>query len=237
MTGWSIHRYSLQSGIEQFDDIIVSERLVKIVSDGREIGSSWCSPMHLDELAVGILLSSGKITQVDELAGIKVDEKNQVVYVTLRTPASGTEKPAGEELQDVKIYAQDVLDLMRQLLQSSQLHRNTGGVQVAGLGQGNQLLVYREDIGRHNAVDKLLGHCLLHGIPTGDKVLVLSGRVPSEIMIKAIRMGVKCLVSRSAVTDEACRMAREQGITLLGFTRGPRFNIYSGVDRIIVEEK
>lgn len=237
VTGWGIHRYGPQSGIERFDDILISELLVKIVSDGRELGSSWCSPMHLDELAVGFLLTSGKITRADELTGIKVDEENQVVYVDLRTLDPRAEKSAEKKPQDVKIYAQDVLDLMKQLLQSSQLHRDTGGVHTVALGQGNQLLIYREDIGRHNAVDKVLGYCLLHGISIEDKVLVLSGRVSSEIMSKAIRMGVKCLVSRSAVTDEACRMAREQGITLLGFTRGARFNIYSGIDRIIVEEE
>lgn len=92
-----------------------------------------------------------------------------------------------------------------------------------------------EDIGRHNAVDKIFGYCFLNNIELKDKIMVFSGRVSTEILIKVARMGIPILVSRSAPTDLAINMADELGVTVVGFTRGERMNVYTHPERIRLE--
>jgi FdhD protein len=123
---------------------------------------------------------------------------------------------------------------MAEFRRRSELHRQTGGVHAAALADRNGLLVFREDIGRHNAVDKVIGAYLLAGNCFEDKLLLSSGRLSSEILHKAAACSVPILVSRSAPTDRCVALARERSITLIGFARGRRMNIYSRGERIAV---
>jgi FdhD protein len=91
-----------------------------------------------------------------------------------------------------------------------------------------------EDIGRHNAVDKVFGRCFLEEVPTADKLMVFSGRVSSEILIKIARLGISILIARGAPTDLALEMAKELGVTVVGFARGDKLNIYTHGYRIKV---
>ena len=109
---------------------------------------------------------------------------------------------------------------------SSQTFKQTGGVHSAGLADNQQLLFRFEDIGRHNAVDKVIGQAFLQQIDLSDKCLLLSGRIAAEILIKAARNGIPFLLSRSAPTLKAVEMAEEIGLTVIGFARGQRFNLY-----------
>jgi FdhD protein len=107
-------------------------------------------------------------------------------------------------------------------------------VHSAALCTEDKILLFYEDIGRHNAIDKILGRCLLESIPTRDRIMITSGRVSSEIISKVINAEIPFLISSSAPTSESIKLARVFGVTLIGFVRGERFNIYSNEWRVKV---
>ena len=118
------------------------------------------------------------------------------------------------------------------LEEASGLFKRTGGVHCAALADADGFLAYEEDISRHAAVEKLAGACLEAGISMKNRILVFSGRVPGDIVQMASDMGCGLIIARSAPTALACDMARERGITLIGFARGGAFNVYSCPHRI-----
>ncbi len=124
---------------------------------------------------------------------------------------------------------------MEEFRKHSEIHRQTGGVHAAALADHTGMLVFREDIGRHNAVDKVIGAYLVQGSSFHDKLLLTSGRLSSEILQKAEACCLPIVVSRGAPTDRSVALARERNITLIGFARGRRMNIYSAEQRIMVE--
>ena len=142
--------------------------------------------------------------------------------------------PAGSTMVEgrMQVASSSISSLMEEFRGRSQLHRKTGGVHAAALADANGLLVFREDIGRHNAVDKVIGASLAQGNDFGDKLLLTSGRLSSEILHKAASCDLPIVVSRSAPTDRCVDLARERNVTLIGFARGRRMNVYSGEQRI-----
>jgi FdhD protein len=128
-----------------------------------------------------------------------------------------------------------ISDFMEEFRKRSEIHRQTGGVHAAALADHTGVLVFREDIGRHNAVDKVIGAYLVKENSFKDRILLTSGRLSSEILQKVQRCRLPIVVSRSAPTDRSVALARERNITLIGFARGRRMNIYSGEERILVE--
>jgi len=123
---------------------------------------------------------------------------------------------------------------MVQAQRRSGLFKTTGGVHSSALCTGNEIMFFREDIGRHNTVDKLIGRCFLDGIDTSDKILLTTGRISSEILVKAAKMGVPLIASRSAPTDLALRYAAELGVTVAAFVRNQRMNIYTHPERVVL---
>jgi FdhD protein len=121
---------------------------------------------------------------------------------------------------------------MKEFLSGAETFKATGGTHIAALSDGAKILFTSEDIGRHNAIDKILGRCFLRGVETRDKLILCSGRMSSEIVQKALRNGIPVVVSRSAPTSLAIDTARRFGITLAGFARGERMNVYSYPARI-----
>jgi FdhD protein len=117
-------------------------------------------------------------------------------------------------------------------MQSAKIHDLTRGTHCSALADTGKIIASREDIGRHNTIDMLGGYCLLNGIDCADKVLLTTGRVSSEIIVKACRIGAPLIISHSAATSRAVILAGEMGITLVGYVRGGRFKIYAGGHRI-----
>jgi FdhD protein len=133
---------------------------------------------------------------------------------------------------DLALCAEEIVRTVREAHRRSRLYQETGGVHNAALCKGGGVIFFSEDIGRHNALDKVIGLALLAGLPREDTLVVTSGRISSAVVAKMVRAKVPVLVSRSAPTSEAARLAEAFGITLIGFARGARFNVYSNSRRI-----
>jgi FdhD protein len=246
-----------EEGERHADDIVVREFPLTIILNNEELVTLLCTPTHLDYLAIGFLTSEGLLKSKDEIKKITVDEQRGVV----RVETEKENKQAGELVfkrlitsgcgrgasfysaadvigqikveSQTKISAVEVFELVREFQHRSQIFRTTGGVHSAALCDTKNILVFSEDIGRHNAIDKIFGECILKGIPTDGRVIITSGRVSSEILLKAAKRNIPLLVSKSAPTDIGVKLAGDMGITLIGFVRGKRMNVYANDWRVV----
>jgi FdhD protein len=137
----------------------------------------------------------------------------------------------------IEISPQQVFHLMKKLSERSTLYKLTHGVHNAALCTPDKMEIFQFDLGRHNAVDKLFGQCLLEKIPLMDKIMVTSGRVSSEILNKVCQMGCPILISRSAPTDRAIQLAEEAGMTMIARVRGNKMTIYTHPGRVLKESE
>ncbi len=225
-----IDSFSMEKGLWSHEDFMVVEQAFKLFIGGVYTHTLYCCPDDMEELVVGNLASQGIITHAAQVESISINGQSIEVQIKNHEPAVVREI---ESKDGLFCYAGDALELMRQHLDSSELHKITGGVHLMSLARGSQILATRQDVGRHNALDKLFGYCLLNQIDIQDKILLSSGRVSHEIIQKVVSMGIKIVVSRAAVTSLGAQVALDNGITVLGFTRGSRFNIYSHPKRIL----
>ncbi|MCL6612462.1 MAG: formate dehydrogenase accessory sulfurtransferase FdhD [Peptococcaceae bacterium] len=239
-------------------DEVVREFPVTVFVNDEELATLVCTPDSLEELAAGFLYGEGILSGPGDLKNIKVNHQDGLVWVETATPvpAAGNFlkryittccgkgrasfyfvndargiKPL--ETEGFKITLENIRSLMAALEARAGLFRSTGGAHGAALCSPEGIIAFYEDVGRHNAVDKVAGHCFLKGIPLSDKAVALTGRVSSEILIKAARMGVPMIISRSAPTDLALQLAGELGVTVAGFVRGNRVNLYTHPERVI----
>jgi FdhD protein len=224
-----IHRYSPEKGIEEFRDVIINEDCFKVYVNEVFHKDICCTPSHLDELIIGHLLMERQVSSSSDITKIEINNNTINVSVISQPPIQNYI----ENNADIHCPAAKLNWLMQAHLNISILHKQTGGVHVMSLANQEGLLVSREDIGRHNAVDKLYGYCSLNGISCSDKIFLSSGRVSHEIIQKLVAMGIQLVVSRAAVTSLAQEIAEKAGITVLGFARGERFNIYTHPQRIL----
>ncbi|WP_031517958.1 formate dehydrogenase accessory sulfurtransferase FdhD [Desulfofalx alkaliphila] len=247
----------VDSAISQEEDKVVTEIPVTLFLNGDEFVTLVCSPQYLKELAVGFLCSEGILQQPSDLHDISVDEEEGIIHVSANagqaekrflkryiTSCCGRGRSSFYFVNDAKsmsvvdsttfVTPRHIWQLSTDLEEQSTLFKETGGVHNAALCTADQVVVFFEDIGRHNAVDKIFGHCFLNNIPFDDKIMVFSGRISSEILIKVAKMGLPILVSRSAPTALAVEMAVELGLTVVGFARGKRLNIYANPWRVVI---
>lgn len=146
--------------------------------------------------------------------------------------AADAQHPAKVE-SDVTISPGEVLALVKEFDTRSEMYQNTNGVHSAALCDNKHILVFCNDLGRHNAIDKVFGECILKGIPTKDRMVITSGRTPSEMVLKVARGKVPILISVSVPTDLSMRMANDLCVTIIGFVRGRKMNIYTGHLRVV----
>jgi FdhD protein len=252
----SIMRFDGQGFYEQEDDIAVEFPLT-VMLDGQEFATMVCTPADMEELVVGFLASEGVIRRYDEIKSLTIDDSKGFAYVELVTKqemqnhhhskrfigsccGKGRQfyfyndmKTAKTVMSKTTITGQDCQRLMTLMQESSSHFQQTGGVHNSALCSKEGIIVSRTDIGRHNALDKLFGYCLMNHIPLKDKIIVFSGRISSEVLLKAAKIGVGIVLSKSAPTNLALDLAEELGITAVGFIRGQGFNVYTHQDRIM----
>ena len=245
-----------EQGRSETDDIIVRELPLTIILNNRELVTLLCSPTDLKYLAIGCLFCEGLLKSKDEIKKITVDDKRGVVWVETEEEkglageplfkpliASGGGKGASfystADVQDlakvesqIRVSPHDVFTLVEEFVQRSQVFKATGGVHCAALCHTKGILAFSEDIGRHNAIDKIFGECILSDIPTDDHIIITSGRISSEILLKVAKRNIPILISKSAPTNLGVRLADDLGVTLIGFVRGKRMNVYTNGWRV-----
>lgn len=236
---------------------VTAERPIRIFLNGDPVAVSQGSPYGLHELAVGYLLSEGLIADRDRLVEVDADVDNAEVYVASgeqaedgyvplhRVTSAGCAQSAllcrgahvgePEPLQMRGCFDADALLSCMEELCGRSPRRNTGEcVHACGLAASGvpSLLLVREDIGRHNAMDKLIGQAWLDRAEVGDKALFITGRISCEMALKAHRAGCPVLVSRKSATDQAVRQAQQLGVTLVSHCRDGGMQVLSCSERI-----
>ncbi len=225
---------------------LLREMPLTLFVDGKELVTIQCTPSKLNCLVVGFLHLERLISSIDDIGLLRVCEEDNVaevrtnrgdvVFPARRTLTSGcgggTALDADwESLPEVRstftLESGQVLSLSRGLQDAATLYRQSGGVHTSALADSTGLIAVAEDVGRHNTIDKIHGECLLTGISTRDRALFTTGRISSEMLTKAVKMAVPIVVSRSAPTDRSVQIAREKGITIIGYARGSRMSIYT----------
>lgn len=224
-----------------------SEMALAIYVNRQELVTILCTPTKLNFLVLGFLYAEGIISGLGDVANMRVCEEESLADVTLsnseyelptqRTLTSGcgggaTFKTQGQKVEsDLVATPKEVLSLMKQLQDQMVLYRLCGGVHASALSDTKKLLVVAEDIGRHNTLDKIQGECLLRGLRTRDRLLLSTGRISSEMLLKAAKMQAPVVVSRHSPTGSAVSLARDLGITLVGHASGSRLSVYSHPER------
>ncbi|HEY5541166.1 MAG TPA: formate dehydrogenase accessory sulfurtransferase FdhD [Coriobacteriia bacterium] len=233
-----------------------SETPITIYLNDTEIATTQATPHDLEDLAAGFLLSEGLLTDRDALLSIDVDARRGLVWVTSteEVPANQSERTryltsgcgrgvtfasVGDArgltpiTSEMRVGADELYDLIGDMARRAEMYRDSGGVHACGLAREGKLAIVREDVGRHNALDKVLGRAWLDRIPTGDAILLSTGRLSYEMTVKAAKSRVPVAVSRSAVTDLAADVADGLHITLVGYARGGKLTVYTAPERIV----
>ncbi len=242
-------RKHTDGSFEDMEDLVALEQKVRILVNGKEIISLYCTPHMVKELVVGLLMTEGiirgnwcadrmSILFGDEIL-VDVPAEGEVVAEG-KTITSGCvggvtfeRKADGEPIKDpFTIDRNSLRYIFNDFQVRSELYKLTGCVHSAALSDGKVIVCFAEDIGRHNAVDKVIGYAILENIPLSGKILLASGRISSEISSKCSRWGIPILATRTAPTNLAVEIAERRGVTVVGFVRGHRFNVYTHPERI-----
>lgn len=237
-----------------------SEQPITLYMNDVEVATVQATPKDLEEMAVGFLVAEGLMTDREAFVSVDADHKRGMVYVTTlesvpddmvyktRYVTSGCGKGVtfssvgharglDKIASKVEVPAEQIYELMTEMSRHAEQYRDTGGTHACGLARDGELALVREDVGRHNALDKLLGRAWLDRVPTEDAVLLSTGRISYEMAVKAAKSRVPVVVSRTSVTDLAADIANDLGITLVGYARGGKLVVFTNSDRIRLPEE
>jgi len=250
-----VRRITKEGDISCIDEAVAREYLVTIFLNGQELVTLLCSPDNPGYLAAGFLSSEGLLKSKTEIKKMEVDDWMGTVrietegdiepdsrFFSKRLLTSGcgggatfynVDDAATQKVESqMKISADEIFALVKEFQRGSKLYLETHGVHSAALCDTKSRLIFSEDIGRHNAIDKIFGKCLLEGIATEDRVMISSGRLSSEILHKVAKKQIPIIISISAPTSLGVRVADNVGITLIGSVRGKKMNIYTNSWRV-----
>lgn len=244
---------STESGPDQgeaYSGETIVEKPVSLTVNGEVWLTFMCTPVDLEALAAGFLFNEGVITDRSEVASVHVCGRGDNVDVWLHHPVeqpSRWRRTSGctggftsvegrlpsPSLNGACLNPEQVCSLIGELLENQELYRRTGGVHTSALSDGERILFTADDIGRHNTLDKLAGRCLLEGIQLERRLILTTGRISSEMLQKAARQGAAVVISRTSPSSLSIEMAQAWGITLIGYARRGRFNLYTHPERIL----
>jgi FdhD protein len=250
------------AGIDQegrgIETAVVMERPLTLFLNGREIVTMMTLGDHPDYLAVGYLLNQNMLHADDRITGIDYDEELETVVVRTeretdfedklkkKTLTSGCAQGTVfgdlmEKFEEVRLDPAAILRtswlyaLTRKINTAPSLYLAAGAIHGCVLCEEDRPLLYMEDVGRHNAIDKIAGYMQLHDISPVGKIFYTTGRLTSEMVIKTVQMGIPILISRSGFTAWGVDLARQAGLTLIGRAKGKRFLALAGIERIVFD--
>jgi FdhD protein len=237
---------------------VVMERPLTLFLNGREIVTMMTIGDHPDYLAVGYLLNQNMLRPGDRVTGIDYDDDLETVVVRTdretdfedklrkKTLTSGCAQGTVfgdlmEKFEEVRLDPGAVLRtswlyaLTRKINTAPSLYLAAGAIHGCVLCEEDRPLIYMEDVGRHNAIDKIAGYMRLNAVPPAGKMFYTTGRLTSEMVIKTVQMGIPILISRSGFTAWGVDLARQAGLTLIGRAKGKRFIALAGAERIVFD--
>ena len=237
---------------------VVTEKAITIFLNNQEIVTAMTIGDYLEELAIGFLFNQSMITADDKIDQIDYDEDLSVIVVRTEKKTNFEKKLQSKILtsgcaqgtiygdmfdkfesirlpRELKISVSQIISLSKKINTTPSLYLKAGAIHGCVLATVYEPLIYMEDIGRHNAVDKISGVMFLKNIKPKNKVFYTTGRLTSEMVLKTVIMGLPILISRSGFTEAGVSLARRAGLTLIGRARGGRFIALSGEERIIFD--
>jgi len=243
---------------QKAEDYVAEEKPLQIFINRRHYATIMCTPEDLKELAVGHLLTEGIVKAVEEIEKITVEEN--VCHINLKSSINletrlklagmfsriipsacgGAYQPQvlktiGRVSSRTTVKAEIIQSCVNGLNRLAETFRRTGGVHAAAVHKADgSLVAFAEDVGRHNAVDKAIGKCALNKTPFGECFLALSGRLTADIVLKAAKVGIPIIASIAAALDSGIEIAKRANLTLIGFVRGKRMNVYNAPERILL---
>jgi FdhD protein len=240
---------------KSIDSHTIVETPVSLTVNGEVWVSFMCTPVLLEEMAIGFLFNEGVIDSMDEVVEARLCEHGDNVDIWLthavdkpskwtRTSGCSGGMTAVESITRPRsvaapngfvLPASGISRLVEMLFDAQDLYRETGGVHTSALTDGERALLSAEDIGRHNTLDKIAGQCLTQNIWPSQRILITTGRISSEMLQKAVRLGAGILISRTSPSSLSIELAEKWGITLIGYARRNRFNLYAHPERIMTE--
>jgi FdhD protein len=247
----------IDKGERKTADVPVSREVpLTIEVNDKELATLLCSPEHIENLVGGFLYTSGIIQNLSSLKSIIIDEERWKANVTIagegfaddfvfkRIYTSGCGKGVifhnpldlinrVKIISDFRVGSEVIREFMKVFQRQSEEHHLTHGIHSAALASDEEIFIFRDDIGRHNAIDKVVGEALAKNIGFTDKFLLTSGRISSEILSKALRCRMPIIAAIGAPTNQAVKLASQVGLTVVGLVKGPRMIVFSGEERIV----
>ncbi|MCS6859216.1 MAG: formate dehydrogenase accessory sulfurtransferase FdhD [Abditibacteriales bacterium] len=226
---------------------LVQEASLTVEVNGQEIATLICSPYQFHDVVVGFLFLESLIQGVEDVLALHVEDGVARVRLRRDPPprlrkvrtsgcTGGMTFALNVELPPVTsqwgITPEQALRMMKEMHENAEAYRATGGIHTSALSDGTRLLCVASDVGRHNTIDRIAGVCLRRGVATEDTMLLSSGRISSEMLLKAVRLRVPIVVSHTSPTNLAVELGKELGVTVIGYCRGGALNVYTNPWRI-----
>lgn len=213
------------------EDFLIKEERFSLSINGEMINVFQCSPDNLKQLAIGYSFTQHRLKNIEDILSIQVDEVEKSIKMIVKdAPKQEKEK---ENSNINRIYSSaNIHELYHKFMSHCELFRLTGASHSCALADDEQILVYMDDVARHNSLDKVIGEMFLRGIDDRDKAFIFSGRLALDMLKKVISTEIKLLIAPGAPTLSAVEQAEQEDITLLGFVRDDNINVYTHFSRI-----